>query len=191
MALETVPATKANWDDLVELFGPRGAYGGCWCMWNRLTNREFEAGQGDANRAALQELVDGGREPGLLAYKDGVVVGWVSVAPREEYGRIMRSPVTKPIDDTPVWAITCFVIHKDHRREGVASALVDAAVEQARRHGAVAVEAYPKDPRKDEVPDIYVWQGLPRMFERAGFREVARRSESRPIMRLDLEDQPA
>jgi GNAT superfamily N-acetyltransferase len=151
-------------------------------MWNRLTNREFEETTGDEKRGMLQAIVDD-RAPGLLAYEDGVPVGWVSLGPREEFGRIQRSRVTKPLDDVPVWSIVCFVIERRHRGIGVGTALLEAAVEYARDNGAIAVEGYPVEPRRDRMPDIYAWMGLASMFEAAGFSEIARRSESRPLFR--------
>lgn len=154
-------------------------------MWNRLSNREFEAAGRDARRAMFRSIV-GDRVPGLLAYENGVPVGWVSLGPREEFGRIQRSRVTRAVDDTPVWSIVCFVIDRKHRRHGVGTALLGAAVEYARRHGAVAVEGYPVEPRRDRMPDIYAWMGLASMFEAAGFDEIARRSETRPVFRKNL-----
>jgi GNAT superfamily N-acetyltransferase len=185
MKLDIQPLTPERWPDLERLFGPRGAYGGCWCMWNRLTNREFEASSGDGKRKLLRTIVDD-RVPGLLAYEDGVPVGWVSLGPREEFGRIQRSRVTKAVDDVPVWSIVCFVIDRNHRGSGVGTVLLAAAVEYARGHGAVAVEGYPVEPRQDRMPDIYAWRGLSSMFEAAGFTEIARRSETRPLFRKVL-----
>ncbi len=104
-------------------------------MWNRLTNREFEATSGDEKREMLRSIVDD-RVPGLLAYEDGLPVGWVSLGPREEFGRIQRSRVTKAVDDVPVWSIVCFVIDRHHRGSGVGTALLEAAVAYARAHGA-------------------------------------------------------
>ncbi len=184
--LEIHRVTSKRWDDLVELFGPGGAYGGCWCMWSRETSREFEECKGDENRRRLRQLVADERVPGLLAYRDGTPVGWVSVAPREDYGRLQRSRVTKPVDHVPVWSITCFVIDRHHRGEGVGTALLKAAVDHARVHGAVAVEGYPVEPRADHMPDIYAWMGIASMFSAAGFTEIARRSETRPLMRMEL-----
>lgn len=156
-------------------------------MWNRQTNREFDDKAGAENREALKRLVtEGDRPPGLLAYLDGDPVGWVAVAPREDYGRLARSRVTKPVDDLPVWSITCFVIDRAHRGEGIGSALLAAAVEFARDQGATAVEGYPVEPRSDRMPDIYAWMGLASMFRAADFEEVARRSEHRPLMRRVL-----
>ncbi len=155
-------------------------------MFNRQTTREYEAGKGEKNRDEMARIVSDGRVPGLLAYRKGVPLGWISVAPREEYGRLQRSRVTKPVDETPVWSITCFVIHKDHRGKGVAKALVEGAVDYAREQGAVGIEGYPVEPRKDRMPDIYAWMGLASMFEAAGFTEIARRSETRPLMRKNL-----
>ena len=180
---ETHAVTADRWDDLVDLFGLRGAYGGCWCMWNRQTSREYEECKGDENRRRMNELVDDGQIPGILAYRDGEPVGWVSAAPRETYSRLQRSRVTKPFDDLPVWSVTCFIIHRKHRGEGVGTTLLAAAVEYARDRGAVAIEGYPVEPRTDRMPDIHAWMGLASMFEAAGFTEIARRSETRPLMR--------
>jgi GNAT superfamily N-acetyltransferase len=180
------PLTPDRWDDLVALFGPNGATGGCWCMYNRQTNAEYEAGKGEANKQSFSAIVAEGRVPGLLASLDGAPVGWVSIAPREEYARLQRSPVMKPVDDTPVWSITCFVIDRRHRGEGVASSLLDAAVDYARSRGAVAVEGYPVEPRKESMPAVFAWMGFASMFEKSGFVEIARRSETRPLMRKNL-----
>lgn len=186
MALEIHAATPDRWGDIEQLFGPRGQQGGCWCMWNRQTSREFDDHKGDQNKAAFRALVDANPPPGLLAYADGVPVGWVAVAPRHEYPRLQRSRVTKPVDDMEVWAITCFVIARHVRGTGVATALLGAAVEFAQSHDAIAVEGYPVEPRADHMPEIYAWMGLASMFERFGFEEVARRSETRPLMRKVL-----
>lgn len=181
------PVTPDRWDDLAELFGPSGAYSGCWCMWNRQTNREFDACHGNENRKQLHALVEDRRIPGLLAYLSGKPIGWVSVAPREEYGRLQRSPVTKPVDDMPVWSITCFVIDREHRGKGVATVLLRAAVDYAGSRSAIAVEGYPVETGRKRKQDSDVFHGLASMFEDLGFEEMARRSETRPLMRLRLD----
>ena len=186
MILDIQPATKERWDDLTELFGPSGAYAGCWCMWNRQTSREYDDHKGEDNRRSLEALVTAGETPGLLAYHDAIPVGWVSVGPREVFSRLGRSRVTKPVDDEPVWSVTCFVIDRAHRGQGVAGVLLAAAIEFARSGGATAIEGYPVEPRTDEIPPIYAWMGLASMFTKAGFVEIARRSETRPLMRKRL-----
>ena len=97
MSLTIEPVTPDRWDDLVTLFGPRGAVAGCWCMWWRLSAKEWESKAYDGNRRSMKELVDAGERPGLLAYRDGEPVGWVSVAPREQFPRIERSRVLGPV----------------------------------------------------------------------------------------------
>ncbi len=185
MKLSIVPATADNFADLVTLFGPNGAYSGCWCMWNRQTNAEFEANTYQPNRSALEKLIAEDHEHGLLAYKGGKPVGWAALAPRTEYSRLQRSPVNKPVDDKEVWSVTCFVVDKQHRGKGVAGALLAAAVERARDAGAAAVEGYPVAP-ETEMADTEVWHGVESMFLEAGFTEVARRRPRRPMYRLDL-----
>ena len=97
------PLTPSRWDDFADLFGPRGATGGCWCMWWRITNKEFEANKGEGNRMAIKDLVDKGTIPGILAYDGDQAIGWCSVAPREEFTRLERSRILKPVDEQPVW----------------------------------------------------------------------------------------
>jgi GNAT superfamily N-acetyltransferase len=178
------PVTPDRWGDLEQLFGPNGACSGCWCMWYRIKRSEWSKNASKGNRRALKRIVDRGGEPGLLAYVDDQPAGWVSVAPREEFSSLERSHVLKRVDDKPVWSIVCFFVSRDHRRQGLSRALIRAAVDYASRHGATLVEAYPvaRAPEaKFSAADTF--PGSPGTFEREGFREVARRSPRRPIMR--------
>jgi GNAT superfamily N-acetyltransferase len=185
LTLEVHPVTPDRWDDLVALAGERGFSSGCWCMWWRVTSKEFEERHGAGLRQDLQDLVAAGPEPGVLAYVDGEPAGWVAVAPREEYPRLDRSPKLRRVDDQPVWSITCFTIGRRQRRQGVAAALLDAAVDFARQRGAEVVEAYPIDTAGEKRSSADLYTGTLAMFERAGFEEVARRS-GRPIVRRAL-----
>jgi len=54
------------------------------------------------------------------------------------------------------------------------------------RAGGRLVEAYPVEPGKKRMPDIFAFHGLAVSFSRAGFREVARRSKTRPVMRYEI-----
>jgi GNAT superfamily N-acetyltransferase len=180
------PLTPERWGDLEKLFGERGACGGCWCMWWRLTRAEFEKNKGASNRRAFRKIVRDGEEPGILAYVDDEPAGWCAIAPRQTYPSLERSRVLKPVDDKPAWSITCFFVARPHRRRGLSVKLIEAAVKHARRRGAKIIEGYPVEPRKGAIPDAFAWTGLPTAFEKAGFREVLRRSPTRPIMRRRL-----
>jgi len=177
--------TPARWEDLAELFGERGACGGCWCMAWRLPHRKWVAGKGSGNRRALKRLVSGGRRPGVLAYLGGRAIGWCALAPRGEYVHLGRSRVLEPVDDRPVWSISCLFILRSHRRLGIAARLLEAAARMAAARGARIVEGYPVVNRMPKAPDAFLWTGVPSAFIKAGFREVARRSPVRPIMRRE------
>lgn len=183
--LEVYPATADRWADLTALFGERGACAGCWCMWPRLQAAEFKRGSGDNNRRALQRLVRANERPGLLAYAGDEAVGWIALAPRADYPRLEKSRVLAPVDDQPVWSVTCFFIRRDWRGRGLATRLLKEAAKFAAANGARILEGYPTDASK-RAPDAFVWTGIASTFERAGFSEVARRSASRPIMRKAL-----
>jgi GNAT superfamily N-acetyltransferase len=185
MAIRVHPLTADRWPDFERLFGERGACGGCWCMWLRLTRRDFDAGKGADNKRAMRALVRAGAEPGLLAYEDGAPVGWVAVAPRDDYPALDRSRVMRRIDTQAVWCITCFFIAKSHRQQGLTRQLLEAAVRFVRRRGGTIVEGYPVDPAAELAP-VFAWHGLVSAFRAAGFREVARQSPTRPTMRRYL-----
>lgn len=181
------PVTPERWGDLEKLFGPRGAIGGCWCMWWRIKRIEFEQGQGDGNHQAMHDIIHSGEVPGILAYHEGEPVAWCSVAPREDYSVLDRSPKLKRVDDQPVWSIVCFFIARPFRHQGLSTKMLEAAVDFARQNGARIVEGYPIEPKKDRAPDIYIFTGMVSTFRKAGFVEAIRRSESRPIMRYYIE----
>lgn len=190
MARTIRPVTRDRWDDLETLFGPTGAYSGCWCMYLRESAKEFDElcpNGGAGNRERLREIVASGRVPGLLAYDGTRPVGWVSVSPREDYVRVLRSPVHKPVDDeTGVWSVACFFIAKHARGTGIADALLDGAVDHARRNGARILEGYPIDATDERRPSAEMWRGSLEQFTRAGFEVVARRKPARPIVRRSL-----
>lgn len=181
------PVTKARWADFETLFGKRGACAGCWCMWWRITRSEFDRTSNAQRRRAMKKIIASGEVPGILAYAGREPVGWVSVAPRERFPVLGRSRVLKPLDDTPVWSVVCFFIRKDLRRRGMTDKLLGAAIDHVKRTGGRVVEGYPLDTTKDDVNNMSAFTGFVAAFRRAGFRECARRSEKRPIMRYVIE----
>jgi GNAT superfamily N-acetyltransferase len=185
--LKFYPVTAKLWKDLEKLFGERGACGGCWCMWWRLSRSEFNKQKGQGNKRALKKIIDSGEIPGILAYDNSGPIGWCSVAPREKFSTLERSRILQRVDEKPVWSVVCFFIAKPFRRKGVTIALLKAAIEHAKKNGAKVVEGYPVDPKKGETPDVFANTGLASAFRQAGFVEVLRRSETRPIMRYFIE----
>jgi len=188
--LEIHPLTPGRWSDLETLFGPNGAWGGCWCMFLRLPSKEYEAGcraGGASNRESFRRIVSSGSEPGLLAYRAGEPVGWVAIAPREALGRVMRSPIHKPVDEAVgVFSVSCFYVAEGERGQGVADTLLAEAARFARKKGAALLEAYPSDTGAGRRQAEHVWRGTLAQFERAGYRVIARRKPARPIVRLAL-----
>ena len=189
MKLTVAPLTPDRWPDLEAIFNARGCSvaRGCWCMAYRLSGSRAPLPPGttraQANRARFKALVDAGNPPGLIGYRGKVPVGWVSIGPREAYAKLQRSPVMKPVDEQPVWSVICFVVPSEYRGQGVAQALLEAAVAYARKQGATLVEAYPVDKRGHSKDDD-MWFGAKSMYDKAGFKEVARRKPHRPIVRF-------
>jgi GNAT superfamily N-acetyltransferase len=198
VGVEIVPLTPDRWDDLVTLFRQDRDPRWCWCMYWRLRSRDFGANRVSDNRAALNALtIDaaGGERPapGLLAYRGEQPVGWVSLGPRQDFERVAASRMILPIDDRPVWSVVCFVVGPGARGEGIAGALLEAAVSFARDHGAPALEAYPIDTDGARMRAAGLWTGTLGTFERTGFRIVGSRLDQagrprpdRPIVQLEL-----
>jgi GNAT superfamily N-acetyltransferase len=184
--IEVRAAGPDAWPDVERVFGRGGQVGGCWCMWFRLSGPEFRAQGGEGNRRALRELVDAGRAPGLVAYRGGEPIGWCAVAPRSEYRRLVRSLVARPVDDAPVWSLTCLYVVPGNRGLGVARRLVRGACAHAAGQGARIVEAYPVDDAMGPVSSDAAYHGVVSLLRSEGFTEVARHSPRRPLMRRDV-----
>jgi len=185
------PLTPEHFPDLAGLFEEGGDPKWCWCQFFRVRGLDWSNSNAKTNRARLETLAREGPPPGLVAYRDGHAVGWVSLGPRESYDRLEHAQLLARVDERPVWSIVCFVVSRRARRTGVASALLDGAVAYARDHGATALEAYPVDTGGEKIAAANAFHGTLAMFERAGFEVVARRhwnrvSPVRPIVRLDL-----
>ena len=184
MKLDVKPLTLERWPDFVELFeqrGPRGGHRnvpahGCWCMFWR--DRSLE--HGAPKKRGMHGLVRAGEEPGLLAYDGDEAVGWVSIAPREQYEALLASPQYRPQDaDEGVWSIVCFVVDKPRQREGIRGVLLAGALDHASVRAAAAVEAYPHRVKKDD------YMGHVDLFAEHGF-EVLRETAKRAVVRRAL-----
>jgi GNAT superfamily N-acetyltransferase len=178
--------TPAAWPDLERLFTRGHRFPGCWCMYWRIKRRTFEEQYGEGNREALKALVESGVVPGILAHERNEAVGWCSVAPREDFPVLDRSPVLRRIDDTPVWSLTCFFIARELRGGGLFAPLAELAVDYARERGARVVEAYPALPASGDRSDASLYMGLYPSLLRLGFVEVARPSPRRAVLRRHL-----
>jgi len=187
MKVTVRPLTPDRWRDLEAIFNAKGCSiaRGCWCMFYRRSGEsDVPTGmtRAEANRAALKQLVDAGKPPGLIGYRGKTPVGWVSLGPREDYAKLKRSQVMKAVDEQPVWSIICFVVPAQYRGEGVARELLRGAMAYAKKCGARLLEAYPVD-KNERGRDDSMWFGSKSMYEAAGFEEVARRRPHRPVVR--------
>jgi GNAT superfamily N-acetyltransferase len=174
------PLTAARVDDVKTV--TRGTWGSaCWDLFPRYTaaqQRELGitgSGPGTAEskrRAALAKLARRRKNSaGLVAYEGREPIGWISLGPRYDFSRVDNSRATPPVDDVPAWVIPCITVRRGHRGQGVAVAMIRAAVEYAGKRGAPAVEAHPRAAGK-RVHDDFAFFGTEAMFRKAGFRKI-------------------
>lgn len=187
---QTRPVTAQSFEDLVTVINPSRRANHCWCLSHRLPARDIEElGQGSREQA-MRALAERGPAPGVITYRDGEPVGWCSISPRSAMPLLQRSTRIRPVDDLPVWCVTCLVVRSGHRRQGVVGHLLDGAVAYAASQGAPAVEAYPVDPQ-GRMDTTMAFVGTVPMFARAGFAQVGTTDAvasrmPRVIMRRDL-----
>jgi len=186
------PATSDRFDDIEHTFDNGGDGRSCQCQWWTLTNTEFSDSSLEQRHDLLSKEVTAGPPPGLIAYVDGDAAGWVRVGPRTRQVRLARTRLItgateEPLDDDSVWAVSCFVIRREHRGAGLSARLLDAAVAFAREHGARIIEGYPVDPDVgDKKSSNELFHGVISTFRDAGFHEVARPKPDRPVVALDV-----
>ena len=184
--IECHPVSAERWQDLERLLGDHGGWQGCWCMRWRLPRARFVSQQGAPNRRALRREIGAGRCTGVMAYRDGEAVAWCSVGPRENYPLLGTSDLLARVDDRAVWSITCVFVAKRARRQGITVPLIQGAVAFAAQNHAKVVEAYPVIPPSTKMPVAAAMTGIYSAFHKAGFSEVLRRVEIRPIMRYEI-----
>ena len=170
---------RSTWPDLGALFSAPGGPKFCWCMVWRATPEEGRGTKGPVRHQQLHDRVERGVPVGLLAYEDGLPVGWVSIAPRDTYRRL-GGP--EALTGEVIWSLACLYIPRVRRGQGMAQWLIEAAVSHAAAQGATAVEAYPVD---DDGPS-YRFMGFVSAFERAGFTALGRAGTRRHVMRLTI-----
>lgn len=181
------PLTADRWADLEQLFGPQGAFMGCWCAYWRLRHRDFGETTAAEHRAVLHDRACSEQPPGLLGYLDGEPVAWVSVEPRDRFAAFEHARVYTAVDDTPVWTVTCFYLRADVRGRGVTARLLEAVKAHVEACGGIAVEGYPEDDVDLSATGTPGYMGLVPAFERAGFEEIARLSNGRPVYRARVD----
>ncbi len=196
MSITVAPASIDLFDDVTAVLGSTA----CWCAYYRMSAGEYGRVSVDQLERAIRDRrnlltrrLEGNVAPGILAYADGVPVGWCGIGPRSEFARLKRSRTIPSIDDRAVWSIVCLLVRTGHRRNGVAAALVSGAVEYARRMRAPAIEAYPVDCGGSRIQAAAAHVGTASMFEAAGFSrkvETGARSGNlaRWIYSLDLNE---
>ncbi|HXV30397.1 MAG TPA: GNAT family N-acetyltransferase [Sinorhizobium sp.] len=191
IALQFAPVTADRWPDFERLFGPQGAFCGCWCVAQRLPHAIRTKMTARERRDFIKQRIETGPPPGILGYCEGEPVAWLQVGPRSDVPQF-NSPrtVSRPLeeseaDDARVWALSCFFLAPPFRGKRLSHCMLAAAIDHARAGGARYLDACPIDHAK-QSKSVILYIGSTAIFDAAGFEVVARRKDGRPLMRLDL-----
>jgi GNAT superfamily N-acetyltransferase len=180
------PLTSKSWTLFEKLMGERGGCGGCWCMAYRLPTKEFHVNKFEGNKKLMKKIVAANQPTGLIATCDGEPIGWVALAPREDFCKIETARTLKRIDHKPVWSIPCFFVRKEYRKQGLSKLLIKGAIGYAKKHKIKTLEAYPVIPYSEKMPDAFLWIGALSAFTSNGFKVVQKNGKRKRMVRLDL-----
>lgn len=189
--ITTEVATAARWDDVQHALTGGGDGASCQCIWPVLSNKDWNETTTPQRTEMLRAEIDEGPPPGIIAYVDGEAAGWIRIGPRTAQARVLRTRMIatatpEPFDDESVWAVTCFVVRREHRGSGLNLELLLAAVDYARESGARVIEGYPVDTGGDKKRTNDLFHGTVGTFLAAGFTETAELKPGRTLVTLEL-----
>ena len=183
------PLSPATFPDFERLFAPVKGCSGCWCMYYRLTSKDWKVLQGEGAHEAMRGMVARGEAHGLLAMAGDEPAGWCTFGPHEHFPRLDSIKAYQGLDrPAGLWSLPCFFIAKGWRGKGLSRGLLTEALAEMKRLGAQVVEAYPVTTTQDgrRVEDSFAWTGPLKIYEEAGFQVVHRANEFRPVVRKEL-----
>jgi ribosomal protein S18 acetylase RimI-like enzyme len=180
--------SRETWPDFEKLFSLKGKVGDgwdCWCMHHQRPSAQVNeslrtrAERAVRNHKEKKQLVEQDHAHGILVYANNEPVGWCQYGPKHELPRRDNSRNYRKLklEHDKLWRITCFVVHKDYRGQGVASTGLKAALDSIKKKGGGLVEAYPVS--KTDQGSNYLYSGTVSMFEKFGFKTVAPLSNGR------------
>lgn len=153
--------------------------GGCYCMaWWVRTWAEWETTDADSNAQRRRDLFARGESDGYLLLENDAPIAWCQVGPRDRLAKLVEQYHLDP--DPSAWAITCFAVLRERRREGHADRMLKMVLEDvARRNVCDAIEAFPVAGEVDSPLDL--WTGPLELFQKNGFSTI-REDPTRPIL---------
>jgi len=171
---------RETWSDFARFFEKRPVvWSGCWCLAFHMT----PSGKAAENRALKEGLVREDRSHAALVYDEADIVGWCQFGSPAELPLRMRG-YGKLNVSLPDWRITCFVVDRDRRREGIAKAALKGALDIIAKKGGGTVDGYPISiPRGKPYSDNWLWSGAESMFARLGFRRLGQFGSSKWVVR--------
>jgi len=161
------PETFNDFAALVERNG--GMFAGCWCTWFHPDCAEKE--QRSTRRALKQRLVADGIAHAALVYDGDRAVAWAQYGTPEELPNIHhRKEYLASAQRLPDYRVTCILVERGLRGQGLAAMALRGAVELIALDGGGLVEGYPHDTggvrRKNSS---FLYNATRTMYEREGF----------------------
>ncbi len=173
-----------NLDDLLyfmegNAFSDNPVWRECYCVFHYLCDKQdgdWKTRTGSENRSTLIRMVRENQGLWIVAYRKNSIVGWVNADLRP---RLKRYDELGVENEPYTGIVACFVVDPGFRLRGIASQLLDAAVNALLARGAKNVDAYViTDPKglskkeKDLEADQLAHHGPLTMYLKAGFEVI-------------------
>ena len=117
------PLGAATWDAFVNLAEKHnGVWGGCWCTWFHPACAQ-KGESSEANRAYKERLVRAGKAHAALVFDGDVAVAWCQYGSPDELPSVyhLKEYNAGRTEKAPDYRLTCFFVHRNYRRKGVAA----------------------------------------------------------------------
>ncbi|WP_202805677.1 GNAT family N-acetyltransferase [Actinopolymorpha alba] len=145
----------------------------------------YRGKKGLDKRAIKEELVRTGRAHAALVFDaDGLAQGWA------KYGSVEEQPIVehnrRAYDEDPPplpdWRITCFYVDKRYRRQGIARAALEGALDLIALASGGLVEALPEVTAGRTAHGRFLFEMTVELYEEYGFERVRQIGKHRWIV---------
>ncbi len=166
MRIEKLDTSNAgDWLDFFDnrAFFDHKEWGTCYCTFFYQPKFENYQKLSSSKRDYAIWLIENRIMQGYLAYDDDNAIAWCNANSKNSYPRLK---ISNPNEDEYVKSIVCFIVEKNYRGKGIASALLRQALDDAKEEKFKIVEAYPNKRAEDEYSNYH---GVYAMYRKNGF----------------------
>lgn len=143
----------------------------CFCRFYHIncSDNEWMERTGEQNRAESKAAIKDGSMKGYLAFDDDKCIGWMNANAVDSYLRL-RDSLLPYAEGKKAGLAICFVIHPEYRNKGLATTLLETAIQGFKEEGYEVI--FGLSTKNADIPLVNQYSGTYSMFLKFGFEEV-------------------